>query len=114
MAATCAGGWLALAGCAPKLLTLNAALWLARLEGEPDEAIESRLDPLTALATVIAFRDPIEVADLAVDGEDLQKAGIPNGPRMGKVLHALLEKVIDDPALNTHAALLEIIARLSP
>ncbi len=94
--------------------TLNAALWRAMLERDPDAAIASRLDPLTALATVIAFRDPIEISHLAVDGEDLRKAGIPNGPRMGKVLHALLEQVIDDPALNTHAALLELIARLSP
>jgi hypothetical protein len=47
-----------------------------------------------------------------VDGEDLQKAGIKNGPQMGKTLHALLERVIDDPALNTNATLLEIAKTL--
>jgi tRNA nucleotidyltransferase (CCA-adding enzyme) len=92
--------------------TLNAALWRARLAGAPDAQIEGRLDPLTRLAVEIAFRDPIEVADLAVDGEDLQKAGIPNGPKIGKALHALLERVIDDPALNTNAKLIELAKAL--
>lgn len=91
---------------------LSAALWRARLAVAGDAAVESRLDPLTRTAVEIAFRDPIEIADLAVDGEDLQKAGIPNGPRMGKALHALLERVIDDPAVNTAPALLEIVKSL--
>lgn len=91
---------------------LNAALWRARLAVADDAAAESRLDPLTRTAVEIAFRDPIEIADLAVDGEDLQKAGIPNGPRMGKALHALLERVIDDPAANTAPTLLEIARSL--
>ena len=80
---------------------LTAALWQARLGVESNAEVESRLAPLVKLAVEIAFRDPIEIADLAVDGEDLRKAGIPDGPRMGKVLHALLERVIGDPSLNT-------------
>ena len=92
--------------------TLNAALWRARLASRADPAVEARLDPLTRLAVEIAFRDPIEIADLAVDGEDLQKAGIKNGPQMGKVLHALLERVIDDPGMNTNAKLLELAKAL--
>jgi tRNA nucleotidyltransferase (CCA-adding enzyme) len=95
--------------------TLTAALWrarLARLAVEERPAIEARLDPLVRFAVERAFRDPIEIADLAVDGEDLQKAGIRNGPQMGKVLHALLERVIDDPALNTTSQLLELAKAL--
>jgi tRNA nucleotidyltransferase (CCA-adding enzyme) len=92
--------------------SLNAALWRARLPIQDDAAVESRLDPLTRSAVEIAFRDPIEIADLAVDGEDLQKVGVPNGPRMGKALHALLERVIDDPTMNSSATLLEIAKSL--
>ena len=92
--------------------TLNAALWRARLAANPNAELELRLDPLTRLAVEIAFRDPIEIADLAVDGEDLQKAGIQNGPKMGKALHALLERVIEDPALNTNAKLIELAKAL--
>jgi tRNA nucleotidyltransferase (CCA-adding enzyme) len=92
--------------------SLNAAVWRALLAVEEDAELEARLDPLTRTAVEIAFRDPIEISDLAVDGEDLQKAGIPNGPRMGKALHALLERVIDDPAANTASTLIEIAKSL--
>ena len=91
---------------------LTAALWRARLAVEPRPAVEARLEPLARSAVEIAFRDPIAVADLAVDGEDLRQAGIPDGPRMGKVLHALLDRVIDDPSLNTTATLLALARTL--
>jgi tRNA nucleotidyltransferase (CCA-adding enzyme) len=52
------------------------------------------------------FRDPIELADLRVTGNDLRRAGIPAGPIYAKILHALLERVLEEPALNTPEALL--------
>jgi tRNA nucleotidyltransferase (CCA-adding enzyme) len=58
-----------------------------------------------------ALRDPISVSQLAIDGKYLQEelhrspGGIPTGmkpgPRMGWILHALLEEVLDNPNLNT-------------
>ncbi len=49
-----------------------------------------------------ALRDPISVGMLALDGTDLMKlAGEEPGPKIGFVLHALLEEVLDDPAKNT-------------
>lgn len=56
----------------------------------------------------IAFNDAIEVADLAVDGDDLRRAGIPTGPRLGQTLQRLLDVVIEDPTRNTRDALLRI------
>lgn len=91
---------------------LNAALWRARFAISGDMAGDERLSALTRLAVEIAFRDPIEIADLAVDGEDLRNAGVQSGPRMGIVLHALLERVIDDPTLNTNTKLLELAQSL--
>jgi tRNA nucleotidyltransferase (CCA-adding enzyme) len=52
------------------------------------------------------LRDPIELADLQVTGDDLRRAGIPAGPIYAKILHALLERVLEDPARNTPDALL--------
>ena len=57
----------------------------------------------------IAWRDPIEVADLAIDGEDLRQAGVPGGPAMGRALRGLLTWVLDDPARNTREALLAAV-----
>jgi putative nucleotidyltransferase with HDIG domain len=49
-----------------------------------------------------ALRDPISVGMLAVDGTTLiQKLGEKPGPRIGAILNALLEEVLEDPKLNT-------------
>lgn len=55
----------------------------------------------------IAFREPIELADLAIDGDDLRGAGLATGPALGRLLHTLLQRVIEEPAVNTRDALLE-------
>jgi tRNA nucleotidyltransferase (CCA-adding enzyme) len=56
-------------------------------------------------------RDPLTRADLAVSGRDLQALGA-SGPRIGELLSALLDRVLDDPALNTRDALLDLARRL--
>lgn len=49
-----------------------------------------------------AMRDPVSVAMLKIDGKRIMEtAQIPPGPRIGWVLHALLEEVLDDPGKNT-------------
>jgi tRNA nucleotidyltransferase (CCA-adding enzyme) len=48
---------------------------------------------------------------LAIDGSDLMRdLGLREGPRLGRLLDALVERVIDDPALNDRATLL-LLAR---
>ncbi len=59
-----------------------------------------------------AFRDAIAIGDLAIDGDDLRVAGIPPGPAVGRVLGALLARVIIDPAINTHGQLVELASHL--
>lgn len=49
-----------------------------------------------------AMRDPISVAMLQINGSRILEAGIEKpGPRIGWILHALLEEVLDDPSKNT-------------
>lgn len=53
-----------------------------------------------------ALRDPISVSMLAVDGAKVMTAtGEKPGPKIGWVLHALLEEVLDDPTKNDLAYL---------
>jgi tRNA nucleotidyltransferase (CCA-adding enzyme) len=54
----------------------------------------------------IAYRDPVAIGDLAVDGNDLKDAGIAPGPGIGATLHALLELVLEDPSRNQREVLL--------
>ena len=61
-----------------------------------------------------ALRDPISVSQLKIDGHYLQKElKITPGPRMGWILHALLEEVLDDPTKNTETHLSELAKSLN-
>jgi putative nucleotidyltransferase with HDIG domain len=49
-----------------------------------------------------ALRDPISVSMLKINGGELIKnLGIEPGPKVGAILHALLEEVLENPKLNT-------------
>ena len=49
-----------------------------------------------------ALRDPISVSMLKTDGvRIMERFHVNPGPRIGFVLNALLEEILDDPALNT-------------
>lgn len=50
----------------------------------------------------------LEVKDLAVNGSDLIAAGMKQGRKIGEVLKALLERVLDEPELNTKEQLLAL------
>lgn len=58
----------------------------------------------------IAWHDPIAIADLALDGDDLRRAGVPAGRAIGEALERLLDAVLEDPARNTRTQLLALIA----
>jgi tRNA nucleotidyltransferase (CCA-adding enzyme) len=59
------------------------------------------------------LRDPISVGQLAIDGEYMIKIlGISPGPRMGWILNAILEEVLDDPTKNTKEHLGELVKSL--
>jgi len=48
------------------------------------------------------MRDPVSVGMLAIDGGGvMETAQIPAGPKIGHILHALLEEVLENPSLNT-------------
>ncbi len=47
-----------------------------------------------------ALKDPISVQMLKIDGTRLKELGLSSGPRMGWILHALLDEVLDDASKN--------------
>jgi tRNA nucleotidyltransferase (CCA-adding enzyme) len=65
-------------------------------------------------ATVRTIRDrhdPVSRGDLAVGGDDIRHLGAA-GPRVGEILGALLERVLDDPSLNTRERLVTLAREL--
>jgi tRNA nucleotidyltransferase (CCA-adding enzyme) len=63
----------------------------------------------TRIAAELAAAVVLDRRGLAIDGGDLKRElGVPEGPRVGRMLEALLERVIVDPALNDRPTLLLI------
>ena len=91
--------------------SLARLLW-ARATAEGATAEQARQGRvLYRRALRIAFRDPLSIADLAIDGEDLQREGVAAGRAMGEMLKLLLDVVLEDPARNTQDALLAEVRR---
>ena len=48
-----------------------------------------------------ALKDPVSVSMLKINGAKIMELGEKPGPRMGWILHALLDEVLEDPSKNT-------------
>ncbi|MFL5560244.1 MAG: CCA tRNA nucleotidyltransferase [Gemmatimonadaceae bacterium] len=94
--------WVAAAGRTRigALLRVAAARWSADRAAGRDAPGALAVKQLARRAITIAFRDPVDLSDLAVDGDDLRRAGFVPGPALGKILNALLDWVLEDPARN--------------
>jgi tRNA nucleotidyltransferase/poly(A) polymerase len=95
------------------VMRVGAAVWEARRSGGKPYPDPRALVRMYRRMIRSAFNDPIELKDLAIDGNDLQRAGVPGGPRIGKVLQALLARVLEDPTLNRTDWLLQEGIRLN-
>jgi len=88
------------------LLRLADAHWWAERERGKAAPARRRVESVYRRAIRIAYRDPVEISDLAVNGDDLLRIGI-TGKRLGETLRALLRYVLEDPSRNTVEGLLD-------
>jgi tRNA nucleotidyltransferase (CCA-adding enzyme) len=95
---------------APLLRLADAFWWAARAAGEP-APYKQTVAATYKRAIGIAYKDAIEIADLEIDGSDLEELGI-RGPAVGMTLRKLLEAVINDPKRNNRSELIKL-ARVS-
>jgi tRNA nucleotidyltransferase (CCA-adding enzyme) len=106
--------WAASAGrtrLAPLLRLADAFWWAARQSGDP-APYKQTIASVYKRAIRIAYKDPIALSDLAIDGTDLEKLGV-SGPTVGTTLRKLLDAVINDPRMNTHDNLLALAKRIA-
>ncbi|HXV86663.1 MAG TPA: hypothetical protein VD793_08195 [Gemmatimonadales bacterium] len=61
-----------------------------------------------AVAAVRASGAPLEIGQLAVNGQDLLAAGVTPGPAVGQTLRRLLDAVLERPEMNTRDGLLQL------
>ncbi|MEO8192500.1 MAG: hypothetical protein ABI681_01535 [Gemmatimonadales bacterium] len=99
--------WAAAAGRTrlASVLRLAGARWAAERQAGMAAPDPARIASVYRRALRIAYRDPIEVGDLALTGRDLERLGI-TGPAVGQTLRWLLESVINDPTSNSRERLL--------
>jgi tRNA nucleotidyltransferase (CCA-adding enzyme) len=92
--------WLALVGGATRDLVALATIRAGHVPdwGAVVQRIQERGDPLTR-------------SDLAITGNDLLFLGV-TGPRVGEILTHLLDRVLENPALNTRDTLLALAREL--
>jgi len=92
------------------------ALRLADMAGNGRKSGDRRpLEKLLHRVDEVMTKDAaVTVKDLAIGGRELMELGLAPGPGMGRILRALLERVLDDPGVNTPetlaAAARELIA----
>ncbi|MCB9667767.1 MAG: HD domain-containing protein [Myxococcales bacterium] len=91
----------------PDLLLLAEADAMSK--GRPvDRELELLRELRSRIDKVTANREALSVRELAIDGRDIMRScALRPGPRIGRILEALLEDVLEDPALNQREILLE-------
>lgn len=62
---------------------------------------------------VLMAKPVLSVAGLEIDGAELQRLGIPPGPEYGRILRTLLDRVVEEPALNTRDGLLSLVREVA-
>ncbi len=89
--------------------------WLARVGAAADDHAmlvqwrTGRMPPWAEVADRIRRRGDALTRDaLAISGVDLRAMGLEPGPKMGLVLDRLLDRVLEDPSLNTREQLLAL------
>jgi tRNA nucleotidyltransferase (CCA-adding enzyme) len=93
--------------------------WLSRTGAAADDLIAMQVlrhgdEPgWTGVVRTVRDRgDPVSRGQLAVDGADIQALGV-IGPRVGAILADLLDRVLEDPALNSRERLLAMARTLA-
>lgn len=70
------------------------------------EGLDANESGLKILNEIQNENSCLKISDLAINGKDLEKSGIPPSPEMGKILNILFDEVLEDKTKNTKNALL--------
>lgn len=84
----------------------------ADIMGQSDYRRENKVESYQRLLQmqkeIIDAEDCLSIKELKIDGKALMQLGVKPGPVMGEILNALLQKVIEEPDLNTEEQLTEL------
>lgn len=92
----------------PLLLEVERADILAQSTFMREEKLKTLEQYSAEYEVILRENQCCNLKSLAVNGKDLMELGFDPGPGLGKVLGALLDKVIEDPSLNEKTILLKM------
>lgn len=82
---------------------------IADIKGKADmRSIDKVYNLQKKCKEILEKQEPLSIKDLKINGNDIIKTGVKEGKKVGEVLQYLLEKVLENPALNNRKDLLEI------
>lgn len=82
---------------------------IADIKGKADmRSIDKVYNLQKKCKEILEKQEPLSIKDLKINGNDIIKTGVKEGRKVGEVLQYLLEKVLENPALNNRKDLLEI------
>jgi tRNA nucleotidyltransferase (CCA-adding enzyme) len=90
-----------------QLIAVKRADAMAQHPDKREEKLRGIAALECCLNSVMQKRLPYRLKDLAITGDDLKSIGIAAGPQVGRILIALLEKVMDGELKNEKEALLK-------
>ena len=92
----------------PYYLEVRTADTMAQSEYMREEKLQNIRDMEKCYQEILEKQECVSLKDLAISGSDLIADGMKPGKEIGYVLNSLLEKVIENPELNTRETLLEL------
>lgn len=76
------------------------------------EGLEANEIGLKILNEIKKENSCLKIGDLAINGNDLEKTGIPPSPEMGRILEMLLDEVLEEKTENSKNALLKRVENI--
>lgn len=85
---------------------------MAQSDYQQEEKLEILEKTRLLLDEIVADNECLTLKELAMDGRGLMELGIKPGKEMGRILNLLLERVLEQPELNEHETLVQLVHRI--
>ncbi len=94
------------------LFQVQRADVMAQSDYQQEEKLEILEKTRLLLDEIVADNECLTLRELAMDGRGLMELGIKPGKEMGRILNLLLERVLEQPELNEHETLVQLVHRI--
>lgn len=91
-----------------EVLDLMDLMIADRICTKENRDIDFLLNRKQEIIEILEYKEPIDLNELKIDGNDLIKIGYKKGKFLGKTLKRLTDSVIEDPKLNEREKLIEL------